>query len=71
MTYHIRYRTYWTGQEKGIDVWASNKYLAYDKAVYEAIPAVEGCMPYSAWVASVTYQNGNYRTFNTSEGNPI
>lgn len=58
------------GETKHIDVLAKNKAEAYDKAVYEAIPEKEGEHPYSAWVASVTYQNGNYRNFNTFEGNP-
>ena len=68
--YYVKYRDYQTGTEKGIDVLASSKADAYDKAVYEAIPAREGSCPYSAWVSSVTYNNGNYKRFNTSEGNP-
>ena len=51
-------------------VIASSKEEAYDLAVYEQIPAVIGSLPYSAWVKSVTYQNGNYRAFNTFEGKP-
>ena len=67
--YRVKYRL--VGSEvKGIDVLARSKAEAYDKAVYEVIPEAEGEMPYSAWVYSVTYNNGNYRTFNTSEGNP-
>ena len=54
-----------------IDVIAGNKWDAYMKAVYEAIPEREGELPYSAWVDSVTYQNGNYHRFNTFEGKPI
>lgn len=53
-----------------MQVAASSKADAYDKAVYELIPAAEGELPYSAWVVSVTYNNGNYKTFNTFEGNP-
>ena len=56
-------------EEKQIDLLANNKEEAYEKAFYEAIPEREGEMPYSAWVSSVTYQNGNVRYFNTSEGN--
>lgn len=56
-------------EEKLIDLLANNKEEAYEKAFYEAIPEREGEMPYSAWVSSVTYQNGNVRYFNTSEGN--
>lgn len=66
--YYVEYRI---GQEvKGIDVLAKNKFDAYDKAVYELIPKREGEMPYAAWVCSVTYNNGNYRRFNTCEGLP-
>lgn len=69
MTYYVKYREFDTGKEKGICVAARSKAEAYDKAVYELIPKKEGSTPYSAWVESVTYQNGNYRLFNTSEGN--
>lgn len=55
---------------RGIQVLAKSKVAAYDKAVYEIIPEKEGQVPYSAWVVSVTYNNGNYRIFNTSSGNP-
>lgn len=68
--YYIKYRLYQWGEVKGVDLLASNKAEAYDKAVFEAIPAKESTTPYSAWVYSVTYNNGNYRTFNTCEGNP-
>lgn len=57
-------------ESQGIMVPARNKVEAYDKAVYEIIPEKEGVIPYSAWVVSVTYNNGNYRIFNTSSGNP-
>ena len=67
--YWVEYRLYGT-DVRGIDVLAQSKADAYDKAVYEAIPAREGELPYSAWVASVTYKNGNYRQFNTFEGKP-
>ena len=70
MTYHVRYFAYQFAEEKGIDVAARSKAEAYDKAVYEAIPKKEGEHPYSAWVHSVTYQNGNYKRFNTFEGKP-
>jgi hypothetical protein len=55
---------------KGVDVLAQNKEKAYEIATFEKIPAIEGTSPYSAWVASVTYNNGNYRRFNTFEGKP-
>ena len=70
-TYHVRYRLWMCGEVKGIDVPASNKEDAYSRAVYERIPETDGEMPYSAWVASVTYQNGGYRAFNTFEGQPF
>ena len=71
-------RTYWVKyylngiyeEEKSIHIFAKNKIEAYDKAVYEIIPEKEGSVPYSAWVASVHYGNNEYRTFNTSSGNP-
>lgn len=67
-TYYIKYIPYLCGEEKGIDVLANNKYEAYDKAIYELLPQKEGCHPYSAWVSSVTYSNGNYHRFNTHSG---
>lgn len=70
MTYRVEYKLFNGGEVKGIDVSARSKEQAYDKAVYESIPKKEGELPYSAWVASVTYQNGNYREFNTFSGNP-
>ena len=67
--YTVEYRI--IGNEvKRISFLANNKFDAYDKAVYELIPQKEGETPYSAWVSSVTYQNGNCRYFNTFEGNP-
>jgi hypothetical protein len=68
-TYYVEYRLF--GQRQtGVNVGAKSKAEAYDKAVYELIPRIEGELPYSAWVASVTYQNGNYRQFNTFDGKP-
>ena len=68
--YYIRYRMHQFGEEFGIAVLAKTKEDAYDKAVYERIPKREGRLPYSAWVSSVTYSNGNYKQFNTHEGKP-
>ena len=56
--------------ERSCSVIAGNKAEAYDLAVYEVIPEQFGGYPYSAWVYSVTYQNGNYKVFNTCSGNP-
>lgn len=53
-----------------VDVLAPNKAAAYDKALFEIIPEIHSYSPYSAWVASVTYQNGNCRHFSNHEGNP-
>ena len=70
MTYTIEYQLSNFNSVKKICVAAKSKHEAYTKAVFTEIPAKEGEHPYSAWVASVTYQNGNYREFNTFSGNP-
>lgn len=71
--YYVHYNLYSPGSSThGIQIIANNKYDAYDKAIYEEIPKKhDGQMPYSAWVHSVTYNNGNYRIFNTFEGKPF
>ena len=66
--YTVKYRGF--GDEKFVDVLASSKEEAWDVATYEKIPDIEGKLPYSAWVSSVTYDNGRTRYFNTSEGLP-
>ena len=53
---------------KQVSLPAKNAKDAYIKAFYEVIPAIEGEMPYSAWVYSVTYNNGNQHFFDTCEG---
>lgn len=68
--YTVYYKSWAMGDIKKIHVLAANKTDAYDKAVYDFVPKIEGELPYSAWVDSVTYQNGNCKYFNTSEGNP-
>lgn len=68
--YYIRYKMSQHGEVQGIGTLAKTKADAYDKAVYEVIPQKEGGCPYSAWVSSVTYSNGNCKHFNTFEGNP-
>lgn len=60
---------YWD-KVRSITVLAKNQADAYDKAMYEVIPEIHSYSPYSAWVASVTYQNGNHRRFNNHEGCP-
>ena len=66
--YTVKYRMYFAGEEKFVDVLANSKAQAYDTATYETIPEKEGAVPYSSWVSAVTYNNGNYHTFNTCEG---
>ena len=69
--YTVKYKMYEADQEHEISLLAINKADAYDKAVYELIPEKEETLPYSAWVYSVTYQNGNYKLFKyTMEGYP-
>ncbi len=70
--YTVEYKLWSEGEIKKIYVSAKSKFEAYMKAYYEAIPAEnKGEVPYSAWVTAVTYQNGNYKEFNTFEGNPF
>ena len=69
--YRVAYKLEQYSQENEIDILAPNKYQALIKAQYEAIPSKEGQHSYAAWVVSVTYQNGNYRKFNTFEGKPL
>lgn len=71
VAYTVEYKMYMADKVQTVSLLARNKADAYDRAVYEEIPRVEGHIPYSAWVASVTYQNGNYRRFNTFEGKPL
>lgn len=69
--YYVKYRLNRNSKVKGIGFLAKTKADAYDKAVYELIPeANDGETPYSAWVHSVTYNNGNVHYFNTSEAMP-
>lgn len=69
--YTVEYRmTQFSPDVRHIDVLASNKEEAYYKAMDEEIMEVEPYTPYSAWVAEVTYNNGNYKRFNTFEGKP-
>lgn len=66
MVYTVEYREWEFGEVKSVSVTARNKVEAYDKAVWETLENP----PYSAWVDSVTYKNGNHKRFNTFEGNP-
>ena len=64
--YHVKYKNHSADEVHGVDVLARNKEEAYDKDIYETLENP----PYSAWVSSVTYNNGNCRIFNTFEGKP-
>jgi len=68
--YYVKYKMHSADEVHGIEVHTNSKAGAYDKAVYEEIPKREQSYPYSAWVFSVTYNNGNYKPFNTFEGKP-
>lgn len=60
----------YSSEENYICVLASSKVEAYEKAVFEDIPRTVGGYPYGAYVSSVTYNNGNYKQFNTCVGLP-
>jgi len=62
-TYHVKYLMYASQIEKGIDVIAKSSAEAYDKAVYEKIPELEGSIPYGAFVYSYTTQGGKHHIF--------
>lgn len=69
--YYVMYQLNGSWEEpKGIGFLAQNKFEAYDKAVYELIPQKEGKYPYSAWVHSVTFNNGKHKVFDTFSGKP-
>lgn len=61
--YTVAYQEYHLSEEKLVSVVAGSKEEAYDKVIDEY-------NPYSAWVASVTYANGNCHRFNTCGGKP-
>ncbi len=69
--YYVEYTMYESDVAHGIAVPANNKIDAYDKAINELIPASnDNEYPYSAWVTSVTYNNGKVHYFNTCDGLP-
>ena len=69
--YAIRYKMHYADEPKLICVASKNKVEAWSQAVFHDIPLAEGMeSPYSAWVTSVTYNNGNCKRFNTFEGKP-
>ena len=70
--YTVEYKMHSADEVRMIDVVATNKGDAWDTAMWIDIPnRHNGEYAYSAWVASVTYQNGNSKRFNTFEGNPF
>lgn len=71
MVYTVSYKMHQASKVRKISVPAKSKWEAFDKASFEIIPDKEDGYPYSVWVSSVTYQNGNYKLFNTFEGKPI
>ena len=69
--YWVKYRMYRHSEESGIDLLAKSKEDAYYKAIGK-IEEKEGETPYSAWVYSVTYQNGKHQLFKDAcEQNPF
>ena len=68
--YTVEYKLYSADYVRSVQIFANSKAVAYDLAYYDVIPTLHEYAPYSAWVASVTYKNGNYKRFNTFEGNP-
>ena len=70
-TFGVAYKMFASDRVHYISVIANSKEMAYDKAIYELIPKRMKSVPYSAWVNSVTYNNGNYKEFNTFEGKPL
>ena len=68
--YTIEYKMTAFGEVKRHTTLASSKEEAWEQATFYDIPYIEKTAPYSVWVFSVTYKNGNYRRFNTFEGKP-
>lgn len=68
--YTVKFKMNMHSEVKTLIAFANNKEEAYDTAVYDMIPDMYKYTPYSAWVAGVSYNNGNYRQFNTFEGMP-
>lgn len=68
--YTVEYKLTANGETRFVPLLAGNKQSAWVKATFEIIPEKEGQQPYSSWVASVTYNNGKFRRFNTWEGLP-
>lgn len=69
-SYYVNYKLYSNDKIRGINIPARNKEDAYFKAL-KMIHEKENEEAYSLWVNSVTFNNGNYKMFNTFEGKPI
>lgn len=67
--YWVEYKMHSADEVHGMQIIASSKEKAYDNFMREM--ERQGEMPYSAWVSSVTYNNGRYKVFNTFEGKPF
>lgn len=68
--YNVLYRMNEAAAVKDIEIRATNKEAAWEKAFFESIPEAEGSPAYSAWVFSAVSKNGNVTFFNTFEGKP-
>lgn len=56
---------YWE-EPKQYVIYAKSKEQAYDRFMW-----IKNWVVYSAWVARVTYNNGNVKEFNTFSGKPF
>ena len=68
--YVVSYKMRKSSDVDHVYVYTLSKEEAYDYAVYEIIPDLEGILPYSAWVQEIHYLNGRIHVFNTHEGKP-
>lgn len=67
--YYVKYLVNGSYEDvQGVQVLAHTKEEAYNIATFDLIPEKEGKVPYSSWVSSVTYNNGNVHYFNTCDG---
>lgn len=68
--YKVMYKMHNADNEHEVEIYAKNKYDAYDRAVYDWIPQEEKSIPYSAWVSSYKTAKGKIHEFSSFEGNP-
>jgi len=66
-TYIVNYREYASSKVCEVEVFAKNRYDAYDKVTYEMLDF--GRVPYSSWVVGYKRKDGSIHYFLTSEGN--